>query len=94
MSVNGDYWVSVDDIDCIPRLLERLERAIQKPWEEYIPITIIHRAVLLAFQTHFEDRGILIPYEFYRKMKDLCWQLNGKKKPSRQHRNARELYLW
>jgi len=78
--MTDDYWISVDDIDCIPRLIERLEKAVQKPREEYIPAIIIFKAILYAFKVHFGDRNIPVPYEFHKKVKVLSQQLDNRRR--------------
>jgi len=75
MTLTEEYWISVENIDCIPRLIERLEKALDNPRQDYIPATVIYRTLQLALRVHFEEKGVRIPHEFYYKMKDFVNRL-------------------
>jgi hypothetical protein len=80
MAMTGDYWISVDNVECVPRLIERLEQAVQSPGEEFVPIEVIHKAILYSFKLHYQDKEIPIPHSYYQKMKGLTQEINHQRK--------------
>jgi hypothetical protein len=75
MTLAEDYWISVEKIDCIPRLIARLEQALGDPRRDYVPATVIYRTLQLALRVHFEEKEVPIPYEYQCKLRDFVNQL-------------------
>jgi hypothetical protein len=73
------YWINIEDISCVEKLVARLERALKDPSSEYTPAIIILAALESAINRHYRFKGVVEPIQTKAKLRYFQKRLQAEK---------------